>query len=76
MNASEEEDPDMERLAKVCRELGEHYENIQIFVNRFDSSDGTTSINYGSGNWHARRGHVQGWLIKEDERNRKEVREE
>lgn len=76
MNASDEQDPEMDRLAKICEELGEHFDNIQIFVSRFDSTEGTTSINYGSGNWHARRGHIQTWLTKEDERNRKEVREE
>lgn len=76
MNSEDEQDLDVQRLKKMCEELGEHFDCVQIFASRFDAEEGTTSVNWGAGNWHARRGQVDGWLTKEDERSRKEIREQ
>ncbi len=74
--AMPDEDADVARLMKACEDLGEHFDNVQIFANRFDPEDGTISVNWGSGNWFARKGQVEGWIEKEQERARREVREE
>lgn len=51
-------------------QLGEHFDNVQIFVNRHMPSelDGTRSFNYGSGNWFARYGQITEWLKYENGR--------
>ncbi len=70
------QDQDIERLKKAVADLGEHFESVQIFASRHDPEDGTTSVNWGGGNWHARRGQVAEWMRREDERTKREVQEE
>lgn len=54
-------------LEKHCASIGEHFDTVQIFVTRFDAEQGTCNASYGSGNWFARRGQIQDWLVKENE---------
>lgn len=38
-----------------CRELGEHFDSVQIFVQHTDQGE-TNTYKTGSGSWHARIG--------------------
>lgn len=61
-----------ERIEYVKRHvtmLSEHFDTVQIFVSRYDDSEGETAvIHNGKGNYYARYGHVKQWL-KVEERN-------
>ena len=54
-------------LERHCADIGEHFDTVQIFATRFDPEVGTSNASYGSGNWFARRGQVQDWLVKKNE---------
>ena len=66
------EDEDIERLRKACADLGEFFDNVQIFAAR-QEVEGTVNVNWGSGNWFARYGQVRQWVVKEDQRAKAEV---
>lgn len=72
------EDRDLAMLRKHINELGEHFDTVHIFATRHEPSEsgGTISAQSGCGNWHARYGQVAQWLIRQDERERIEAREE
>lgn len=58
------EDSDMALLKKAAGQLMEHFDTVQIFVTKqCDGADGTVNANWGCGNWFARYGQVNGWLI-------------
>jgi hypothetical protein len=61
-------------LEKPCAAIGEHFETVQIFVTRFDPELGTSNASFGSGNWFARRGRIQDWLVKKNEQTCVDVR--
>jgi len=69
---------DMDLVEKACIGLGEHFDTVMIFATRLEAGelDGTVNINFGSGNWFARYGQVKAWIVKQEERDRKHVREE
>lgn len=69
---------DMELVKKHAEGLGDHFDSVQIFVTRHEPAQegGTVNINYGSGNYFTRYGHIADWMIRQDERSRKRVREE
>lgn len=70
-------DADHERMIAAVTDLMEHFETVQIFVTRVterDEGGGTMNANYGGGNWFARFGQVDAWLIKEKETLRESVR--
>lgn len=77
-------DKEVERIEKVVGQLMEHFDTVQVFATRHDTSDkavgGTLSFNVGRGNWYARMGHIREWIIKEDARvaaqTHREVNEE
>ncbi len=46
-------------------QLSEHFDNVQIFCTK-TIEDGTINIQYGSGNWFARYGHIKWWLHQEE----------
>jgi hypothetical protein len=57
--------------------LSEHFDSVQVFATRHEPTDGgTINVNFGAGNWFARKGQVGEWLIKADERSREEARSE
>lgn len=55
------------RVARALRELGEHFDTVQIFATRHESGEenGTVHVSLGLGNWYARFGQVQMWLNAE-----------
>ena len=61
-------------LEKHCAGIGEHFDTVQIFVTCFDAEQGTCNASYGSGNWFARRGQIQDWLVKKNEETRIDIR--
>lgn len=66
---------DVERLRKVADSLMEHFDAVQVFATRHDTAiDATVSVNWGRGNWHARRNLVRLWGERQDEQDREEVR--
>lgn len=69
-------DPELELLERHINALAEHFDTVQIFVTRMDekNSDNTVNACRGAGNWFARYGQVQEWLIKSDERTRQHIR--
>lgn len=69
---------DMDRLKHAARLLGEHFDCVQIFVSRHEpyQRDGTVNAAYGEGNWFARYGQIQEWMVRQDERTRDHIREE
>lgn len=68
---------ELELLEKHVNQLAEHFDTVQIFVTRTDAQeDGTVNANKGAGNWFARYGQVQNWILKADERTRQEVQKE
>lgn len=67
-------DHDMKRLASHCTVLMEHYDSVQIFVTRYAGAQtGTYRGVCGSGNYYARRGQIQEWIVKENTAARNEV---
>lgn len=74
MSENKAEDEDIKRLRKVCNELGDFFDTVQIFVTRHESSEGgTVNAKFGVGNYFARYGQVRQWLMKEDEGTKMEM---
>jgi hypothetical protein len=71
-----QEQADLDRLKEACQKLGEHYDSVHIFATRHESGalNGTVNAQWGQGNWFARYGQIQAWLIKQDEGSRSEYR--
>lgn len=76
MNSAEK--AELDRVSLHADQLAEHFDSVQIFVTRKADNeteeDGTVNINFGRGNWFARYGQVQAWLIKSEEWTRMEAR--
>lgn len=51
-------------------QLAEHFDTIQIFVTKREDDASTSALSRGIGNWYARYGQVQIWVVKEDETER------
>jgi len=66
----------MKLLDDALKVLGEHFDSVQIFCSRHESTleDGTVLACKGIGNWYARYGQVQEWIVKQDEVTRVEIR--
>lgn len=73
MSADAPIDPDIERLTKAATVLMEHFDSVQIFCTRHEG-DGTVRISEGAGNYYARFGQVEEWMIREKEVCRKPQR--
>jgi hypothetical protein len=65
---------EMDRIVAATRSLGEHFDTVQVFVTRH-GPDGTGNAGFGEGSWYARYGQVREWLIREDEKIRREIHE-
>lgn len=67
-----ESEKDIELVREHLNKLGEHYDSVQIFCTRHEpaTEGGTITVQMGTGSWYARYGHVQEWLIKQNERAR------
>jgi hypothetical protein len=63
-------DNDDAEIQKALCVLGEHFDTVQIFVTRYEGSEGpdagTTAIVRGIGNYFARLGHVKTWVRAAD----------
>ena len=72
------DNPDYLKVKAAVDAISEHFDTVQIFVNRHESSllDGTMNINYGVGNWFSRYGQVREWCIKQDEYVRERIRKD
>lgn len=68
-------DPDVQRVQDAIDQLMEHFECVQIFANRYDSNDdgNTHAVARGQGNYHARFGMAHEWVVREEERARREL---
>ncbi len=71
-----EKQEDLDMVKASCEKLGEHFDSVQIFATRYDGETGTVNVQWGSGNWFARKGQIADWLIKEDEASKQAVRKE
>lgn len=60
---------DEDRLKKAVSDLSEWFDTVQIFVTRYEGGDdgGTLNLGAGDGNYFARRGQVEEWLMKANE---------
>ncbi len=66
---------DLERVNEALKMLSEHFDSVQIFTTRYDSSDvGTINIHKGIGNWYTRYGQVKEWCVREDEHSSCNIR--
>lgn len=77
MTNEEQRKADVEMLKQHTQQLSEHFDSVQIFVNRHMPAelDGTRVVNYGSGNWYARYGQVRMWVTDHEERERQGARD-
>lgn len=75
--SDKDEEQDLDRVQKCLNELGEYFDSVQIFTTRYESETegGTVNVAMGTGNWFARYGQVQDWIIKKEEETRKRVNE-
>ena len=71
-----EKDHDEQMVDDLVAKLGEHFDSVQVFCTRYDSSGGgrTVTVNAGTGNWYARFGQVSEWVTKEREQQKEEIR--
>jgi hypothetical protein len=68
-----DEEGDMRKLRNATAQLMESFDTVQIFATRHVSTDdGTVAVQYGEGNWYARRGQVGEWIVKQDARSAEE----
>ena len=79
MTAASADDHDMKVVNDALAKLGEHFDSVQIFANRQEvegQEQSMVNIYSGCGNWFARFGQVQHWLVTENERTKTRVRNE
>jgi hypothetical protein len=61
-------------LEAAVRNLGEHFDTVQIHVTSHEGFDTKTlSLSSGCGNWFARVGQCREWLMRQDERTRQDI---
>ena len=73
-----DQNPEFEAVLSVARQLGEHFDSVQIFVTRHEPGerDGTVTACAGIGNWYSRYGQIKEWVIKQDQHAREDVKQE
>lgn len=61
---------DRQQVTKAVDALMEHFDCVQVFVSRNmeGTHEGTVHHNCGGGNWFARYGQVQQWIVQEETR--------
>ena len=63
----DQEADDIDRVRRAAVLLMEHFDTVQIFATRHvDDDTGTVSVQWGGGNWFARRGQIGEWVLKQD----------
>jgi len=77
---SQNEDDDLNRLEEACNTLAEFFDTVQIFATRLELEGEdrgcTTNASWGTGNWFARKGQVDAWVLKQNEISRREVKDQ
>jgi hypothetical protein len=75
--SEKEEIADIAKVDAALAVLAEHFDTVQVFATRHEAGqeDGTISVQKGLGNWFARYGQVQEWLVTNDERSRLKAHE-
>jgi hypothetical protein len=70
--------PDITAVDRCIEILGEHFDSVQIFATRHESTtlDGTLSITKGTGNYFARYGQIREWILEQDEATRMATHED
>jgi hypothetical protein len=63
------EEEEIQRVKDATDTLGEFFDTVQIFVTRHDHDEhdgegNTIHIAYGTGNWFARMGQVQDFIVR------------
>lgn len=55
-------------IKKACRELGEHFDSVQIFASRHEQGveKGTLDASWGVGSFFSRYGQIKFWLLKQE----------
>lgn len=71
MTPEESKNAERDRLLQIVKthvdQLREHFDNVHIFCNTMeDGGEYTLSLNYGGGNWHARKNQVREWVTGGD----------
>lgn len=62
-------------LDNHVQQLGEHFDNVQIFVSTVaDGGDFTVCVSRGAGNWHARVNQAREFVLCEEENIRENVK--
>ena len=74
--SAEQNELDLKRLHDIAKQLGEHFDTVQIFATRHESGehDGTLRFHVGVGNWYARFGQVAYWLQIQNQDARNEAK--
>jgi len=70
---------DEDNLIKIhVNQLSEHFDSVQIFCTKrtTDGSNDTAAFAQGTGDWYARVGHVQEWIVDNDQRIRNNASKE
>ena len=72
----EQNNADLAKLRDVVKQLGEHFDAVQIFATRHESGehDGTLRFHVGVGNWYARYGQITYWLQMQNQDARNEAK--
>ena len=64
----------IELLEQVVRQLMEHFDCVQIVATTREDDGSTTCHPFGAGNWFARKGSIEHWLITVNESLKERVR--
>jgi hypothetical protein len=67
-------DHEEQLIDAALKTLSEHFDGVQIFATRYESDGNTLNIARGHGNFFARYGHVQEWVIGQEELQRARAR--
>jgi 5'(3')-deoxyribonucleotidase len=68
-------DRSVEMIDKHVRELGEHFDSVQIMITT-KHNDSTRCFQRGCGDWYARFGNAKAWVVREEEILRIETKED
>lgn len=71
------DDERLDVLKRHTAQIMEHFDAIQIFATKENAEEQTTTVmSWGGGNWYARFGQVQEWIVQQNARAEIKVRRE
>lgn len=62
-------------LKKVCGQLAEHFDSVQIVCTKRGDDDMTMTVAEGTGDYYARMGATWAWVTRQEEQQRDQGRE-